>query len=560
MLAALLEAPEAERDVALLAHHAEAAGDREAMLEFAIAAAEQAAALHAHREAAAQYARALRFADRLLAAERARLFEGHSVACCLIDRGDEAVAARQAALDIWRSLGDPLKEGENLRWLSYTYWLQGRGAETEAAAIAALDLLEPLPPGPELAMAYSNLAQLRMLDNDLDETLLWGNRAIALAEQLGETETLVHALANVGTMRLYAEDEGGEEELTRSVDLALDSRLFDYAGRALTLLALTSLSVVQLDKAERQVAAAIAFAIEHDLDFRRGYLLATQAALRARQGAWDAAEAESRQVLRQPMVSPVTRMVALTTLGQVRARRGRPEAAAALDEALALAVRDGKLTRLAPVRAACADAALLAGDPLRARAHAEAVRDLIFARGNRWQRGEIAWLLWQVGERDVPTDSLADPYTLQIAGDFAAAAAAWGAAGLPVRRGVRPGRERRPRAGAPRSRRPSSDSGRSPPLGVRSAACGRSGFATCRPCGADPAPRPGQPGRADRTRGGGARVAGGRASQPGNRRAALPHPEYRPPSRLGHPRQAGRRDADRGGSDRGQTRPHSLLI
>jgi hypothetical protein len=42
-------APEAERDLALLAHHAEAAGDREAVLEFAIAAADHAAALHAHR-------------------------------------------------------------------------------------------------------------------------------------------------------------------------------------------------------------------------------------------------------------------------------------------------------------------------------------------------------------------------------------------------------------------------------------------------------------------------------------------------------------------------------
>ncbi len=70
--------------------------------------------------------------------------------------------------------------------------------------MAALDVLEPLGPGPELAMAYSNLAQLRMLDHDLEGTLQWGNRAIALAEELGETETLVHALANIGAARHYA--------------------------------------------------------------------------------------------------------------------------------------------------------------------------------------------------------------------------------------------------------------------------------------------------------------------------------------------------------------------
>ena len=53
------------RDPARLAHHAEAAGDADAVLRFAPAAAARAASLGAHREAAAQYARALRFADAL---------------------------------------------------------------------------------------------------------------------------------------------------------------------------------------------------------------------------------------------------------------------------------------------------------------------------------------------------------------------------------------------------------------------------------------------------------------------------------------------------------------
>ena len=165
-------------------------------------------------------------------------------------------------------------------------------------------------------MAYSNLAQLRMLDHDLEGTLLWGNRAIALAEELGETETLIHALTNVGTARHYAGDERGVEELTRSLQLALDGGLLDHAARALANLACTTLLAMRLDEAERRLATAIAFAIEHDLDFRRGYLLATRAALRARQGSWDAAETEIRQLLRQPMLSSVTRMVALTTLAK----------------------------------------------------------------------------------------------------------------------------------------------------------------------------------------------------------------------------------------------------
>ena len=364
-------------------------------------------------------------------AERARLLEGRSVACYLSDQSEEAIAARQAALEIWRSLGDPLKEGENLRWLSRLSWYDGRGAEAEEAATAALAVLEPLTPGPELAMAYSNLSQLRMLGDDLEGTLLWGYRAIALAEEFEETETLVHALANVGTMRLISGDDRGDEELTRSLRLARDHAFIDHAGRALANLAFTALLAMRLEEADRRLDTALAFAIEHDLDLRRGYLLATRATLRARQGSWDAAETEIRQLLEQPMLSSVTRMVALTTLGQVSARRGSPEAAATLDEALVLAERSGKLLRLGPIRAARAEAALLDNDVTRAQAEVLTVRDPIFSHGNRWDRGEFAWLLWQAGERDVPTEGLAEPYALQIAGDFVAAAAAWRALGCP---------------------------------------------------------------------------------------------------------------------------------
>ncbi|MDF2761053.1 MAG: transcriptional regulator, LuxR family, partial [Thermomicrobiales bacterium] len=58
-------------------------------------------------------------------------------------------------------------------------------------------------------------------------------------------------------------------------------------------------------------------------------------------------------------------------------------------------------------------------------------RDLVFSRGNRWQQGEFAWLLWQAGDRDVPSDGLAAPYALLIDGDWARAAAAWHDLGCP---------------------------------------------------------------------------------------------------------------------------------
>jgi DNA-binding CsgD family transcriptional regulator len=59
------------------------------------------------------------------------------------------------------------------------------------------------------------------------------------------------------------------------------------------------------------------------------------------------------------------------------------------------------------------------------------VREAVFDRANPWDRGRCAWLLWESGARDLPSDGFADPYARQIAGDWAGAAAAWRALGDP---------------------------------------------------------------------------------------------------------------------------------
>src|SRR6185295_20111979 len=87
---------------ARLAYHADAAGDADAVLWFARAAAEHAAATGAHREAAAHYERALRFGDRLPPAELATLYESLSLECYLTDQIEAAIEALRRAIGHWR--------------------------------------------------------------------------------------------------------------------------------------------------------------------------------------------------------------------------------------------------------------------------------------------------------------------------------------------------------------------------------------------------------------------------------------------------------------------------
>src|SRR5690606_29922551 len=87
-------------DLSSLAHHAEGASDREAVLRYTPAAARAAVKAKAHREAAAQYERALRFAEGLPAREHAQLLEASALESGWIDRPDRADEAYRRAISL----------------------------------------------------------------------------------------------------------------------------------------------------------------------------------------------------------------------------------------------------------------------------------------------------------------------------------------------------------------------------------------------------------------------------------------------------------------------------
>jgi predicted ATPase len=232
-LAALADPPVGAPDLARLAHHAEAAGDVDAVLRLAPAAGDRAASLGAYREAAAQYDRALRFGDRLPVARRAELLERRSSACYLTDQNDAAIQAIEVALACRRRLGQRLQEGDSLRWLSQILWCPGRTEESERAARAAVMLLETLPEGRELAMAYANLAGACAAAARSEEAVGWAGRALELAERLGDTEIAVNALATIGICE-FGKDGGAR--LERSLELALSAGLVEQVGRTYILL------------------------------------------------------------------------------------------------------------------------------------------------------------------------------------------------------------------------------------------------------------------------------------------------------------------------------------
>src|SRR6516164_9426337 len=183
-LAALASPVSGPLDLARLVHHAEAAGDTEAVLKYAPAAAERATAAGARREAAGLYARALRFADGLDPASRAGLLERFADVAYFTAMDEEATAALREAVEIHRARGDLLRLGNTLRQFAIQLGKNGSLAEATAAMAEAVAVLEQLPPGPELARTYATMAAVLGVADD-DAGIRWGARAIELAERVG---------------------------------------------------------------------------------------------------------------------------------------------------------------------------------------------------------------------------------------------------------------------------------------------------------------------------------------------------------------------------------------
>jgi DNA-binding CsgD family transcriptional regulator len=436
VLRVLAGAPEGEVDVARLVHHAREAGDTEAVLRHAPEAARQAAAVAAHREAVGHYRAVLPHAGRLPAAVRADLLEAYSVECYLSGLSAEAVSARRAAVDLQEATGDTEKVGEGLRWLSRLYWWDGNRQQAEAAAARAITVLETLEPGRQLAMAYSNQAQLDMLAYRTEAAMPWAGRAIELARRLDDSETLTHALTNIGSARLNAGDRAGRVELEQAFEVAIAAGLEDHAARALSNLATQSVEMRDYRHAGRDLDRALAFVQANELAGYAQHLLGHRARLRLDQGDWAAAEQDARAALAERVHASGRLADALVPLGLLQARRGDPDAAATLEEATEAAFATGELQWIGQVAAARAEHAWLHGDEQRVVEEAAGTLELAVQAAHPWFAGELAFWL-RLGGAPVPVPVVvAEPYRLLLAGDWRAAAVAWQELGCPYQRAL----------------------------------------------------------------------------------------------------------------------------
>ncbi len=434
-LTLLANPPVGAPDLARLAHHAEAAGDSEAVLQYAPAAAARAGSVGAHREAAALYASAVPFARE--AGLRARLLDSQSRAAYMTGEFMEAFEACSEALDTHRTAGAVREQAASLRLQSRLLQSLGHDQDAIAGGRGAVALLETLAPDRDLAVAYANLAEIAAMSEDPEPALAWGRRARELAEEFDDRETALDAEVSIGTVQAQRGEPEGTRRLEQTLEAAIAAGFEEVAANAFESLVSAAARARKFELVDRYFSRGLDYCSERDLGNWRQSLVAHGARADLDRGHWIDAAGSAARVLRTARTQASAPALARAVIALVRARRGDP----GVDEALTFPMpADRPRTALQPtapptskmyLAAARAEIAWLRREPGAVRLATDEALEFALRAGAGWIVGELAHWRWRAGIIEELPEVAAEPYALMIRGNWRRAAECWRELGCP---------------------------------------------------------------------------------------------------------------------------------
>jgi class 3 adenylate cyclase/tetratricopeptide (TPR) repeat protein len=262
------------------------------------AAGDAAAALYSNAEAFERYSAALELTDELAAGDRARIGEKQGDVATRIGRVDAAVDVWERALEHHRAEEDLARVADLHRKIGAALWDKGDRRASIDNYQRGIDLLKDGAPCLELVRLYEEAASLYMHTGDNMLAIYASEKALRLAERLGEARAASRAHGIFGRVfGRIGDAEKARENLERSVALARESDRSEAVRALLTLGYHLDASEADYDGARTAYRDALALAQEVGDLPAQVELHAALGQLAVEAGDWDeveqAAEASS---------------------------------------------------------------------------------------------------------------------------------------------------------------------------------------------------------------------------------------------------------------------------
>jgi DNA-binding CsgD family transcriptional regulator len=422
-------------DVARAAHHARAGGDVEALIRLAPFAARRAAEMESHGEAVAHLRTLESYVDRLdpeMCADHHDLWAYEEYLANDTGRAEEII---ETSITIRRRLGDPAKLGKSLLIASRIAWVRNRRASAVELAHEAATVLEPVG-GEDLAIAYSTISQLAMLASEKEGTMIYGEKALAVAGK-GPSRARAHALNNIGSVKMNVQYPTGLHELEESYAMSAELGLSHDHIRAAVNIGWNATIFRDLPAAEIWVGRAHELAMQKEIPSFESYAIAALGLIEEMRGNWPEAESYARDVLDDMADLSTVRLVGHSLLGRLQARRGESGAKAHLLEGWELATQAAEIQRTGPSGATLAEYVWIGGSLDSAfLARLRAVMAECLERESPWMAGELAFWLYLIGAIETIPEGVAEPYRLAGSGEWEKAALFWEDRGIPYDRAI----------------------------------------------------------------------------------------------------------------------------
>ncbi len=423
---------EQNKEIERIIHHAKNANEYEIVVHYAPIAAMHAAAVGAHTEASRLYLTAIEYYQGSDKDILIQFYESYAYECYLTNQAKEAIIYTGKSLNIWKAKNDLEKTGNCMRFLSRLWWLEGNAKNAKKFAEEAVDAFSNQPSSHAKAMAFSNMSQLKMLFDQPAESIGWGEKAINMAKELGDEETLSHALNNVGSvyMNIRSSVQEGIELLQQSLGIALKNSFHEHAARAYSNLGSNALKMKNYTLATKTLDEGIKYCEENGLDSSRSVKLSLKSLLYLETGDWKKAYSIADNLLKNENLSFFA-IVLLTVAGTIKMRTGDPEALHLLTKAATKAFETTEVQRIIPSLVSLLEYEWLTGQTLISRENLDHGKNLIGQSIYTIEKSEFVFWLQKARNEFLPLADLYVGYNVSSIKKAQKSAAVWEKAGCP---------------------------------------------------------------------------------------------------------------------------------